>query len=110
MKLNRTELKKIIYDFNSISNRLMQVDFVDYKGVLSKFLAFIRDNELIYDYIVDCGDCDQDLTQEFKEVMGSHGRAIFSLGTSDEEEVRNVFAILSYISENKIEIHYGVAM
>lgn len=110
MKLNRTELKKIIYDYNSISNRLIQADFSDYNRVLSKFIAFIKDNELIHDYIVDCGDCDQDLQQEFKEVMGSYGRAIFSLGTSDEEEVRNVFAILSYICENKIEIHYGVAI
>lgn len=110
MKLNRTELKKIIYDFNSISNRLIQAYFDDYNGVLSKFIAFIQDNELIHDYVVDCGDCDQDLPQEFKEVMNSYGRAIFSLGTSDEEEVRNVFAILSYIDDNNIKIHYGVAM
>ena len=34
MKLNRSELKKIIYDFNSISNRLLQADFEDYNDVL----------------------------------------------------------------------------
>lgn len=33
----------------------------------------------------------------------------FSLGDTDEEEIRNVFAILNYITENNIEIHLGVA-
>jgi hypothetical protein len=42
MKLNREELRKIIYDFNSISNRLLQADFEDYNAVLSKFTAFIK--------------------------------------------------------------------
>jgi hypothetical protein len=31
------------------------------------------------------------------------------LGDTDEEEIRNVFAILNYIAENNIEIHLGVA-
>jgi len=110
MKLNRAELRKIIYDFNSISNRLMQVDFEDYKAVLLKFIDFIKNNEIIYAYIKDCGECEQDLEKEFQEVGGSYGQAIFSLGHLDEEEVRNVFAILCYIAEKNIEIHYGVAM
>jgi hypothetical protein len=88
----------------------MQVDFADYNRVLSKFIAFIRANELIHDYIVDCGDCDQDLPQEFQEVTESYGDSIFSLGTSDEEEIRNVFAILCYIDDKDIEIQYGVAI
>ena len=109
MNLNRVELKKIIYDFNSISNRLLQADFQDYTEVLTKFITFIRNNELIYDYIIDCGECEQDLAKEFQEVKASYGRCIFSVGSSDEEEIRNVYAILSYIVDNKIEIHYSVA-
>ena len=88
----------------------MQADFADYNNVLSKFIIFIRDNELIRDYIVDCGDCDQDLQKEFKEISQSYGKAIFVMGDSDEEEVRNVFAILSYITDNNIGIHYEVAL
>ena len=42
MKLNRAELRKIIYDFNSISNRLMQVDFEDYTDVATKFVNYIK--------------------------------------------------------------------
>lgn len=110
MKLNRKDLKKIIYDFNSISNRLMQADFEDYNGILKKFISFIQNTPIIFEYIVDCGDCEQNLDEEFEEIRKSYGRCIFSLGDNDEEEVRNVFAILKYIVENKIQIHYAIAL
>lgn len=109
MKLNRIELKKIIYDFNSISNRLMQADFNDYNGVLSKFLNYIDNTTIICDYIKDCGACTQNLEEAFKEVSTSYGDCIFVLGDTDEEEVRNVYAILSYIVEHDVEIHLGLA-
>lgn len=109
MKLNRAELRKVLYDFNSISNRLMQADFQDYNIALLKFIEFIKNNELIYEYIKECGECDKDLDTEFKKVSGSYGREIFSLGSLDEEEIRNVFAILNYIVENEISVHGGVA-
>jgi len=110
MKLNRAELRKIMYDFNSLSNRLMQVDFDDYTDVATKFINFIKRTPVIFDFITDCGICDQDLVKEFSEIGGSYGNEIFSLGDEPEEEIRNVFAILEYIVEKKIEIHYGVAM
>ena len=109
MKLNRIELKKIIYDFNSISNRLMQADFSDYSDVLSKFLNYITNTAIISDYITDCGSCTQNLDEEFKEVATSYGRCIFTLGNTDEEEIRNVYAILNYIVAHNIEIHFTIA-
>lgn len=109
MKLNRADLRKIIYDFNSISNRLLQADFGDYTSVVTKFIAFIKATPLIYDYIVDCGECEQNMEQEFNEIKSSYGDLIFALGDTTEEEVRNVFAILDYISSNKVEIYYSVA-
>lgn len=109
MKLNRAELRKIIYDFNSISNRLMQAKFEDYNIALLKFIEFIKNNKLIYEYIKECGESDKELENEFKEISESYGRVIFSLGSLDEEEIRNVFAILNFIVENDIPIHRGVA-
>lgn len=108
MKLSRNDLRAIIYDFNSLSNRLLQADFRDYNGVLSKFIRFLTDSEIIHDYIVDCGDCDQNMENEFKMVQ-SH-KALFALGDTDEEEVRNVFTILQYIVDNNIVVPYGVGM
>lgn len=63
MKLNRAELRKVLYDFNSISNRLLQADFQDYTTVVSKFVEFIKKTPVIYDYIIDCGPCEQDMKQ-----------------------------------------------
>ena len=104
MKLSRNDLRKIIYDFNSLSNRLLQADFDDYNGVLEKFVKFLNEIDIIHDYIVDCGECDQDMDAEFREVQ-THS-AIFSLGDTDEEEVRTVFTILSYIVEHKLKEEY----
>lgn len=108
MKLNRTELKKIMYDFNSLSNRLLQADFNDYNDVLTKYVIFLTNTEIIRDYILDCGTCEQDMELEFKEVQTRH--ATFDLGLTNEEEVRNVYAILKYIVDNNVQVHYGIGM
>ena len=108
MKLNRAELRKIIYDFNSISNRLLQADFNDHSGVLNRFVAFIKTTPVIYDFVLDCGTCNQNLDEEINEVSNSYGCCIFSLGDTNEEEVCNVFAILEYITEKNISVCFGI--
>lgn len=108
MKLSRNDLRKIIYDFNSLSNRLLQADFADYNGVLERFVKFLSETDIIHDYILDCGECNQDMDAEFKEVQ-TH-RAIFSLGDTDEEEVSTVFAILRYVVEHNVNVYYGVGV
>lgn len=109
MRLNKKELKKIQYDFNSISNRLLQTDFNDYTDVLGKFLNFVDSVPLINDYIVGCGNCDMDIENEVKEVRFSYGDCIFSVGDTDEEEIRNVSAILHYLVEINEPIYRFVA-
>lgn len=110
MKLNRAELRKTLYDFNSISNRLLQANVHDYTSVVSKFIVFIQNTPLIFDYIKDCGECEQNMAQEFKAVSQSYGRCIFSLGDTPQEEVRNVYAILDYISTNNIDISFSIIL
>ena len=101
MELNRIELKKIMYDFNSVSNRLMQANIDDYISVLLKFIRYIENDEIIWGYINSCGKCTQNMEKEFKEVSESFGSGIFSLGDTDDEEVRNIYAILKYLEEHK---------
>ena len=86
MRLNRNELRKIQYDFNSFSNRLLQANFQDYTDVLGKFLNFINSTPIILDYITDCGQCEWELEKEVKEVQSSYGELIFSIGDTEEEE------------------------
>jgi hypothetical protein len=110
MRLNRNELRKILYDFNSFSNRLLQADYNDYAGVLGKFLNYIDGTPIIIDYIKDCGECEWNLADEVNKVQSSYGRLIFPTGDSNEEEVRNVYAVLRYLVETDNSVHYGVAM
>ena len=110
MKLNRNDLRKIQYDFNSFSNRLLQADFKDYTDVLRKFLKYIDNTQIILDYIRDCGVCDIDLRKEIQEVQNSFGQMIFTLGDTDEEEVRNVYAVLNYLVKTNNPIYLGIAI
>lgn len=110
MRLNRNELRKIQYDFNSFSNRLLQANYQDYTDVLGKFIHFLKSTPIIFDYISDCGQCEWDLATEVKEVSSSYGRMIFSTGDTEEEETRNVFAVLQYIVENSLTVCQGIAM
>ena len=110
MKLNRKELRKIQYDFNSCCNRLLQANYEDYADVLAKFVRYIDSTPIIGDYIHGCGSCEWDLEKEIKEVQGSYGGLIFSLGETDEEEIRNVYAVLRYLVENNSSVYRGVAM
>ncbi len=110
MKLNKKELKKLQYDFNSICNRLFQADYQDYSEVLEKFLKFLNNTPIILDYIKDCGVCDWDLKETVQSVQSAYGRKLFGTGETDEEEVRNVYAVLSYLVETNNSIYHGVAM
>ena len=99
MKLNKIELKKILYEFNSKSNRLMQVDFQDFPQVLAMYLDYIDKTDIIIEFINNCGKTNLNLKEEFDIVRSRYGSMIFSLGTTDEEEVRNIYAILKYMVE-----------
>lgn len=109
MKLNKKELRKIQYDFNCCSNRLLQADYEDYAGVLAKYLRYLDSTPIISDYIHGCGVCDWNLEKEVQKVQESY-RKIFSLGETDEEEVRNVYAVLRYLVETNNPIYRSVAM
>lgn len=109
MMLNRTELKKVMYDFSSISNRLMKADFEDYRGVLKKFLTFLDDCPIIRAYLDDCGPSTiPDIVGEVQEVAQSYGNAIFSTSDTPAEEVANTLAILKYLADSNMEIHFVV--
>jgi F0F1-type ATP synthase epsilon subunit len=108
MILNKKELKEVQYDFNSNTNRLLQADFSEYTSELKKYIRFLRNTEIIYSYISDCGEPDYDPETEVKEMRQSYGHIIFSTGDTDEEEVRNVFSVLAYIADNNIEIYDAV--
>lgn len=92
-----------------MSNRLLQADFQDYLGVLKKYISFLENTPIIIEYIRDCGQYELDVEQEVKEVQQGSGNYIFSIGDTEQEEVRDIFAILKCIAKNNLEVQYGIA-
>ena len=109
MNLDAKELKKLMYDFNRVSERLMHTDFADFSSNTSKFINFIENNEVINRFVSSAGDPTFDINTEIAEV--SHGNAIFDIGDDENGEIANIYCILRYIVENNISyrsmIFYG---
>lgn len=106
--MNRIELKKVSNKYNSNCNRLLRSDPDDYIGNLKRFIAYLDSTEIISEYIKSCGESELDMKSEFDQVLNSHGRCIFSTGDTDEEEVRNVYVTLKYLSEKYENIPLGL--
>lgn len=109
MNLNKVDLRKISHLFHSMSNRLLQADFGDYTPTLQKFCRHIQETPLIYDYVTSFGQVNYDIAEKVNEVAVSYGRKIFALGDTEAEEVRNVYAILTYIADNNRLVYRGIA-
>ena len=95
--MSRNELKKIIYKFNSVSNRLLQSGYAEYKNDLRKFIEYIDSTEIIKEFVNSCGECEQDMSKEFDEIANPYHDYIFSIGDTDSEEVSDVYGILRYM-------------
>lgn len=108
MKLNKKELRKLLLEFNAISSRFIRVNYKDYNDVLQKFLRFIESQSVIYDFIKDCGQPIYDVAEEIKQVSQGH-RAILDLGSSEKEEVSNIYHILKYCADDQIDIPSRIA-
>lgn len=102
MEITKVDLKILIKEFLSASNRVLRAGYEIYPSELSKFVRFLDSHKLISDYIKSCGDAEYDVEVEYEEVSKSFGRSIFSLGTTNENEVANIYAVIKYLAENNI--------
>lgn len=102
MEITKVDLKILIKEFLSASNRVLRAGYEIYSSELSKFVGFLDAHELIFDYIKSCGEPEYDAKAEYEEVSNSYGRSIFSLGTTNENEVANIYEVIKYLAENNI--------
>lgn len=109
MNLSKNDLRKILYDFNSWTNRLFQADFHDYLGVLTKYISFLNHTPIIIGFITDCKDEDFNAAEEVRAVQSGYGRYIFSIGNTESEEVWMVYAVLKYIVDQQIDVNDSIA-
>lgn len=100
MEVTKAELKILIKEFLTASNRILRAGYEIYASELGKFVKFLKTHDLIFDYIMSCGEPEYDVEQEVKDVNKSYGNSIFSLGTTSEKEVANIFAVIQYLAEN----------
>ena len=100
MEVSKVELKILIKDFLTASSRVLRADYSSYDSELKKFTSFLESKPLIYEYILSCGEAEYEIEEEVKEVERSYGRAIFSLGETEEKEVANIFAVIKYLALN----------
>lgn len=103
MNLDLKEIKKIMYDFNRVSERLMHTDFVDFSTNVERFINFIDENEIIKNFIDSAGNPTFDVETEIAEVANEY--AIFEIGNDEKSEVANIYAILSRFARHKIDSH-----
>jgi len=98
MEMNRKGLKKMSHSFNSISSRIMRVQYDEYGTVLKKFVDYIESNEIIMQYICMGDTREYDAKTDWDLVVTQQGY-MFDFGPSVEEESFQIYSILKYISE-----------
>ena len=103
MNLEIKELKKIMYDFNRVSERLMHTDFADFLQNVDRFIAFLDGCDVIKEFIGAAGHPTFEIEDEVKEVIGN--RDVFDIGNDDMSEVANIYSILHYITDNQVTYH-----
>lgn len=111
MEISKIELKILIKEFLTASNRILLAGYEIYPSELSKFIAFIDTHELIIDYVKSCGEPEYDVQEEVKLVASSRGNSMFSLGSTKEKEVANIYAVIKYLADNQYDgysfVFYG---
>ena len=115
VQFGKNQIYRII---STVQNKILDwALLLEENGIIGEGLSFteeeIRKAEqtpIINNYICGCGSCDWNLEEEIKKVQGSYGRLIFSLGETDEEEVRNVYAVLRFLVETNNSVYCGVAI
>lgn len=106
MDLNKKELKKIMHNFNSISSRIMRVNYDEYNIVLKKFIAYIENNLIILDYINQGSGNTYDAASDWDLAVHEEGY-MFDFGPSAEEESYQIYSILKHIEGNIKEPVYA---
>lgn len=110
MEITKVELKILIKEFLTASNRVLRAGFEIYCSELDKFLTFLDTHQLISDYIQSCGESEFDVEQEYAEVS-KYGNALFELGSTPENEVANIYAVLKCMVSHNVSgrdfVFYG---
>lgn len=104
MEINKKELKKISFGFRTIANRLLQAHYTEMNSILKMFLDYINNCDLMMDYINSIKFDAFNIEEDFTSVSQSFGGVTFDTGSTKEEEIVYISALLKYFTDNNIFI------
>lgn len=99
MEITKIDLKILIKEFLTASNRVLRAGYEIYPEELKKYTNFLETHPLIWNYIVFCGEPEFDVAKEAEEINNSYGRSIFALGSTNEKEVANIYAVIKHLTD-----------
>ncbi len=102
MEINKTELKVIMFKFNSTSNRLLQSSYDSYLDDLKRFCNYLESNELIMEYINSCGGYTSEIESLLDDCMSQGGKINFSL--DENEETSEIYSLIKVICNRNYQI------
>lgn len=109
MNLNKKELKIISYDFRCIANRLINARYDNVDSILKKFVAYIKNTPLIYEYINSCTIKDFDI-ENYLNNLNSYSRRKLEWGYTSEDEVYTIYSIFEYFTNDSNKSITALAM
>ncbi|EFV71665.1 hypothetical protein HMPREF1012_02304 [Bacillus sp. BT1B_CT2] len=95
------EIKKLSLNFRRVASRFLNCNFQDYHDCLKRFLLFIEESPVIYEFIQANNMIRFDIEQVIK---GKGFQKKFRLPIRESEEIAFIYQMLNYISDNELDI------
>lgn len=103
INITKKELKKASIGFRTLANRLIGCHYYECGSIVKRFIDFVDNCPIIFDYIQDCinsAALECDIATEVQTVAHSYGRAIFDFPSNTKEEVAFTYQLLKYFSQD----------
>ena len=94
MNIDKKELKQTSYEFRSKSSRLLSCNFDSFNRDLNRFVNFIEEEELIYNYIKSFNIDNFNIEDRIQEDIDNNNK--FNIGDTEEEEIYIIYHLLRY--------------
>lgn len=99
--LSEKDFKKLSLNFRNVASRFLRGNFQSYHENLKRFLIFIDESPIIYEFIQE----NNDKTFNIEEIIKKreHNNRL-QLPIRDSEEIAFVYQMLNYISQHNLDI------
>lgn len=107
MNIDKKELKQTSYEFRSKSSRLLSSNYDSFTRDLDRFINFVENEELIYNFIRSFAMDNFNIEDRIKEDINNNNK--FNIGDTEKEEIYTIYYFLKYCIE-KSGIPFSILM